>query len=223
MLTFVYMLQVSNISRSFGQLTILDNVSFKVDRKEIVAVTGPSGAGKTTLLQIIGTLDRPDKGKVFFDGTDVTSLNDREVSRFRNKSLGFVFQMHQLLPEFTLIENVMMPAWIGGTPANEARRRATELLEEVGLSHRLDHKPSQLSGGECQRGAVARALMNSPRLILADEPTGNLDSRNSAELCDLLLDMRQRHGCTIVLVTHDNQLANRCDRILRIADGKISV
>lgn len=216
------MLEARNITKSFGNLTILKDISLKVEEKEIVAVTGPSGSGKTTLLQIIGTLDTPDTGKVLFDGTELTAMRDRELSKFRNSSLGFVFQMHQLLPEFTLLENVMMPALIASTPMSKARKTASALLEEVGLGHRLEHKPSQLSGGECQRGAVARAFMNGPRLILADEPTGNLDSTNSKELIDLFLEMRRKHGTTFVIVTHDPSFASRCDRILHINDGKIS-
>lgn len=216
------MLEARNITKSFGNLTILKDISLKVEEKEIVAVTGPSGSGKTTLLQIIGTLDTPDTGKVLFDGTELTAMRDRELSKFRNSSLGFVFQMHQLLPEFTLLENVMMPALIASMPMSKARKAASALLEEVGLGHRLEHKPSQLSGGECQRGAVARAFMNGPRLILADEPTGNLDSANSKELIDLFLEMRHKHGTTFVIVTHDPSFASRCDRILHINDGKIS-
>lgn len=216
------MLEARNITKSFGNLTILKDISLKVEEKEIVAVTGPSGSGKTTLLQIIGTLDTPDTGKVLFDGTELTAMRDRELSKFRNSSLGFVFQMHQLLPEFTLLENVMMPALIASIPMSKARKTASALLEEVGLGHRLEHKPSQLSGGECQRGAVARAFMNGPRLILADEPTGNLDSTNSKELIDLFLEMRRKHGTTFVIVTHDPSFASRCDRILHINDGKIS-
>ena len=216
------MLRASDITKSFGDLEILHGLSMQVDNGEIVAVTGPSGAGKTTLLQIIGTLDRPDTGTVTYDDVEVTRLPDKALSRFRNLSLGFVFQMHQLLPEFTLLENVLMPAWIAGKRGTKTKEKAIGLLTEVGLRDRMDHKPSQMSGGECQRGAVARALMNDPQLILADEPTGNLDSRNSLELSQLFCDMRHNHGCTIVIVTHDNSLAQRCDRILYIADGKIS-
>ena len=215
------MLCVSNITKSYGNLSILKDISVHVDDGEIVAVTGPSGAGKTTLLQIVGTLDHPDSGKVVYDGNDVFALKDKELSQFRNKSLGFVFQMHALLPEFTLMENVLMPAWIGHAPAKTATERARTLLEEVGLGHRMDHKPSQLSGGECQRGAVARALINDPKIILADEPTGNLDSGNSVELSNLFFKMRELHGTTFVIVTHDNMLAERCDRVLHISDGKI--
>lgn len=216
------MLEVRNISKSFGHLTILNDISLTVNDGEVVAVTGPSGAGKTTLLQIMGTLDSPDKGIIRYGDINVTELGDNELSHFRNRSLGFVFQMHQLLPEFTLLENVLMPAWIAGKRGTKTKEKAIGLLTEVGLRDRMDHKPSQMSGGECQRGAVARALMNDPQLILADEPTGNLDSRNSLELSQLFFDMRHNHGCTIVIVTHDNSLAQRCDRILYIADGKIS-
>ena len=216
------MLRAENISKSFGKLQVLSDVSLEVADAEIVAITGPSGAGKTTLLQILGTLERPDTGKVVYGDTDVARLSDRALSRFRNGNIGFVFQNHQLLPEFTLLENVMMPAMIASSPYRQARERARLLLEEVGLAERLDHKPSQMSGGECQRGAVARALMNSPAMVLADEPTGNLDSANSDELRDLFLRIRQNHNTTFVIVTHDNDLASRCDRIVRLTDGRIT-
>ena len=215
------MLKVSHITKSFGDLTILKDISFDIENGDIVAVVGPSGSGKTTLLQIMGTLDKPDSGSVFYDDVEVSRLPDRALSKFRNNSLGFVFQMHQLLPEFTLLENVMMPGLIGNLQKKEVRKRAVELLEEVGLGHRLEHKPTQLSGGECQRGSVARALMNNPKFVLADEPTGNLDSVNSTELTDLFFNLRQRHATSFVIVTHDQQLASRCDRILKISDGKI--
>lgn len=215
------MLKVADISKSYGPIQVLRNVSLEISRGEIVAVTGPSGAGKTTLLQIMGTLERPDSGSVTFEGKSLTSLGDRDLSAFRNSSLGFVFQSHQLLPEFTLLENVMMPAMIGNRPLKEARRRAAALLEEVGLSHRAGHKPAQMSGGECQRGAVARALMNEPGIVLADEPTGNLDSANSLEVSKLFFELRSRHGSTFVIVTHDVELAARCDRSLHIVDGEI--
>lgn len=215
------MLQVKNIYKSYGDVKVLNDVSLEVHDGEIVAITGPSGAGKTTLLQILGTLDRPDMGKLIFDGRDALTFSNRALSLFRNATIGFVFQSHQLLPEFTLLENVMMPALIAGKGEKRAKERAKELLEEVGLAHRLSHKPSQLSGGECQRGAVARALMNEPALILADEPTGNLDSANSNELQNLFFDMRRRHGSSFVIVTHDTNLAARCDRIIKISDGKI--
>lgn len=219
--TFVLMLSISDITKSYGELEVLRGVTFDIKAGEIVAVIGPSGAGKTTLLQIIGTLDRPDKGKVLYFGEDVFSRNDRSLSEFRNRSIGFVFQSHQLLPEFTLAENVMLPALIGGETIKEARSKALMLLREVGLEERYNHKPSQLSGGECQRGAVARALINTPSIVFADEPTGNLDSANSAELESLFFYLRDKHGTTFVIVTHDTELASRCDRIIRIIDGKI--
>lgn len=217
------MLKVNHINKSYGTLKVLDDVCLEIDEGEIVAITGPSGAGKTTLLQIMGTLDRPDSGNVVYNDSDVFALNTRELSAFRNATIGFVFQSHQLLPEFTLLENVMMPALIGGSKEKTAAERATQLLAEVGLSRRLMHKPSQLSGGECQRGAVARALMNEPAVILADEPTGNLDSANSTELQNIFFDMRRRHGSAFVIVTHDPNLASRCDRIIKISDGKIAL
>lgn len=216
------MLKVSNINKSYGDIRVLKDVSLAVDSGEVVAVTGPSGAGKTTLLQIMGTLDYPDSGTVSFNGVEVTALADRELSRFRNRKIGFVFQSHQLLPEFTLLENVMMPALIGGTSSKKARERALTLLADVGLSHRVDHKPSQLSGGENQRGAVARALTNNPQVIFADEPTGNLDSATSAELRDLFFKIRDKYGSTFVIVTHDESLARRCDRTIHIIDGVVS-
>lgn len=215
------MIRITDITKSYGNLEILHEVSLTIDDGEIVAITGPSGAGKTTLLQILGTLDKPDSGKVTYNNVDVTALGDKALSRFRNRKLGFVFQMHQLLPEFTLLENVMMPAMIAGISLTKAKERARLLLDETGLSHRADHKPSRLSGGECQRGAVARALMNEPAYILADEPTGNLDSANSEELSNLFFNLRLKHGATFVIVTHDKELAARCDRIIPIVDGKI--
>ena len=215
------MLVVENINKWYGAIHVLKDVSLQVNDSEIVAVTGPSGAGKTTLLQIMGTLERPDSGIVSFDNKAVSGMKDKEISRFRNKNIGFVFQFHQLLPEFTLLENVMLPAMISRQERRNAKDRARKLLEEVGLGERLDHKPSQLSGGECQRGAVARALINSPSIVFADEPTGNLDSFNSLELSDLFFKMRANHGTTFVIVTHDKELASRCDRILEISDGVI--
>lgn len=215
------MLQLHNISRSFGHLKILKDVSLTVGDGEVVSIMGPSGAGKTTLLQIMGTLDTPDTGTVVYDGENVTAMSDSEVSRFRNRALGFVFQNHQLLPEFTLVENVMMPALIAGETPAEAQNKARRLLDEVGLLARENHKPAELSGGECQRGAVARALINNPKLILADEPTGNLDTANSDELSRLFFDLRKSHGTTFVIVTHDKEMASRCDRIIYLSDGKI--
>ena len=186
-----------------------------------MSVVGPSGAGKTTLLQIIGTLLKPDSGKIIYDGTDITSLREPQLARFRNSHIGFVFQFHQLLPEFTILENVALPDMIGGTPAAEATRRAGDLLESLHLADRLTHRPSQLSGGECQRAAVARALINKPSAILADEPSGSLDSHNRRQLHDLFFKLREQTGTTFIIVTHDESLAADSDRIIRMADGKI--
>ena len=191
-----------------------------VDAGEIVSIVGASGAGKTTLLQIIGTLDLPDEGTISIDGMSTSGMSRSDLSAFRNKHLGFVFQFHRLLPEFNALENVMMPAWIAGTSDAKGRLRATELLQELGMGHRMEHNPSELSGGEQQRVAVARALMNGPRVLLADEPSGNLDSENAALLHDLFFDLRDRLGQTIVLVTHNEQLAQRADRVLRMEDGQ---
>ena len=191
-----------------------------VDAGEIVSIVGASGAGKTTLLQIIGTLDLPDEGNISIDGMSTSGMSRSDLSAFRNKHLGFVFQFHRLLPEFNALENVMMPAWIAGTSDAKGRLRATELLQELGMGHRMEHNPSELSGGEQQRVAVARALMNGPRVLLADEPSGNLDSENAALLHDLFFDLRDRLGQTIVLVTHNEQLAQRADRVLRMEDGQ---
>lgn len=216
------MIEVTDISRSFAQLKVLKEINLTVERGEILSITGPSGAGKTTLLQIIGSLDRPDSGSVRYDSTDIFTLNDRKLSRFRNANIGFVFQSHHLLPEFTLEENVAMPALIGGTSRSEALSEARRLLDYLGLSDRCSHRPSQLSGGECQRGAVARALINKPAVVLADEPSGSLDSRNRRELHDIFFRLRDLHGTTFVTVTHDESLAARCDRVFRITDGELS-
>ena len=191
-----------------------------VDAGEIVSIVGASGAGKTTLLQIIGTLDLPDEGTISIDGMSTSGMSRSDLSAFRNKHLGFVFQFHRLLPEFNALENVMMPAWIAGTSDAKGRLRATELLQELGMGHRMEHNPSELSGGEQQRVAVARALMNGPRVLLADEPSGNLDSENATLLHDLFFDLRERLGQTIVIVTHNEQLAQRADRVLRMEDGQ---
>ena len=191
-----------------------------VDAGEIVSIVGASGAGKTTLLQIIGTLDLPDEGTISIDRMSTSGMSRSDLSAFRNKHLGFVFQFHRLLPEFNALENVMMPAWIAGTSDAKGRLRATELLQELGMGHRMEHNPSELSGGEQQRVAVARALMNGPRVLLADEPSGNLDSENAALLHDLFFDLRERLGQTIVIVTHNEQLAQRADRVLRMEDGQ---
>ncbi len=214
------MIQATNIVKSFGDLEVLRGVDLTVDAGEIVSIVGASGAGKTTLLQIIGTLDLPDEGTISIDGMSTSGMSRSDLSAFRNKHLGFVFQFHRLLPEFNALENVMMPAWIAGTSDAKGRLRATELLQELGMGHRMEHNPSELSGGEQQRVAVARALMNKPRVLLADEPSGNLDSENAALLHDLFFDLRDRLGQTIVLVTHNEQLAQRADRVLRMEDGQ---
>ena len=214
------MIQATNIVKSFGDLEVLRGVDLTVDTGEIVSIVGASGAGKTTLLQIIGTLDLPDEGNISIDGMSTSGMSRSDLSAFRNKHLGFVFQFHRLLPEFNALENVMMPAWIAGTSDAKGRLRATELLQELGMGHRMEHNPSELSGGEQQRVAVARALMNGPRVLLADEPSGNLDSENAALLHDLFFDLRERLGQTIVIVTHNEQLAQRADRVLRMEDGQ---
>lgn len=216
------MIEVRDIVKSYDKLRVLDGVSLDIGRGEIVAVTGPSGAGKTTLLQIVGSLERADSGSVSYEGTRFETLGEKALARFRNVNIGFIFQFHQLLPEFTLLENVEMPALIGGRSRADARRRSMELIEYLGLGDRTTHKPSQLSGGERQRAAVARALVNNPRVVLADEPTGSLDSRNRAELHRLFFDLRRDMGHTFVIVTHDENLAADADRIIRLTDGHIA-
>ena len=217
------MIQALNITKRYGELEVLRNVAVTINDGEIVAIVGPSGAGKTTLLQIIGTLDSPQNGQVLYDGNDVLKLKQRELAHFRNQNIGFVFQFHQLLPEFTTLENVAIPALIGGTKKADAFEHAKQLLNFLGLSQRLEHKPAQLSGGERQRAAVARALINNPKVILADEPSGSLDSRNKQELHQLFFDLRDKFKQTFVIVTHDESLANNkhVDRILRMSDGII--
>ena len=217
------MIEVKNISKSFGSLQVLKGIDLHIDKGEIVSIVGPSGAGKTTLLQIIGTLDKPDTGSVCVDGIDTTSLSQKALSDFRNRHLGFVFQFHQLLPEFTALENIMIPAFIAGTPKKEAKARAEELLQFMGLSDRAHHKPAELSGGEKQRIAVARALMNNPAVILADEPSGSLDTQNKQELHQLFFDLRDRFGQTFVIVTHDEQLATVTDRTIHMRDGLLEI
>jgi len=212
-------IQALNIHKSFGTLEVLKGVDFAVEKGEVVAVTGASGAGKSTLLQILGTLSSPDSGELYIDGTSVTSLSGKALSAFRNKKIGFVFQAHHLLPEFSALENVMIPALIGGASAREAREKALPLLETVGLGHRLEHKPSELSGGEQQRVAIARALVNSPAILFADEPTGNLDSRTKEEIHRLFFSLRDNLGQTLVIVTHDPALAALCDRTCKMQDG----
>lgn len=215
------MIEASDIVKRYDTLEVLKGISLKVDSGEILSVVGPSGAGKTTLLQIIGSLDRPDSGRVSIDGHDLFALGDDSLAQFRNRHIGFVFQFHRLLPEFTLRENVAMPALIGGTPRSEAFAAADRLISYLGLAARASHKPAQLSGGERQRTAVARALINSPSVILADEPSGSLDSHNRRELHQLFFDLRRDFGHTFVIVTHDESLAADSDRIVRMADGKI--
>lgn len=217
------MICARNIHRSFGSLEVLKGIDLDIPDRRITAILGPSGAGKTTLLQILGTLSSPEPGgKVIYDGTDTTTLNDRRLSQFRNRNIGFVFQFHQLLPEFTLLENVAMPALIGGASMQDATAHARELLERLGLGARLTHRPDQLSGGECQRAAVARALVNKPRVVLADEPTGSLDSENRASLHRLFFTLRDELGATFVIVTHDEGLAADADCTVRMADGRIA-
>ena len=215
------MISVSGITKNYDKLQVLRDINLNVSRGEIMSIVGPSGAGKTTLLQIIGTLDRPDSGSVKYEGENVLTMKDKQLAAFRNRNVGFVFQFHQLLPEFSLLENVMMPALIGGTTRSEAEKHATALIEYLGLGNRLTHRPAQLSGGERQRAAVARALVNSPKVVLADEPTGSLDSQNRAELHRLFFDLRRDYGQTFVIVTHDESLAADTDRIVHMADGRI--
>ena len=215
------MIKVSNIEKSFGDLKVLRGVSLEVEKGEIVSIVGASGAGKTTLLQIIGTLLPADGGEVEINGTKLFALNEKRTAEFRNRHIGFVFQFHNLLPEFSALENVMMPALIGGAKRKEAKQRALELLLAVGLSERAEHKPAQLSGGEQQRVAIARALMNKPSVLLADEPTGNLDTHNRDEIQRLLFEVREKFGQTIVMVTHDERLAEMADRKIVMSDGEI--
>jgi lipoprotein-releasing system ATP-binding protein len=215
------MIRTTGITKSYGELKVLKGIDIRIEDKEVVSIVGASGAGKTTLLQIIGTLDRPDDGTIFYDGSDINRLKGKTLAAFRNNNIGFVFQFHQLLPEFTALENVCIPAFIAGKSKTVAEKRATELLGFLNLSERLEHKPSELSGGEQQRVAVARALVNNPSVILADEPSGNLDTENKNELHKLFFKLRDTFGQTIIIVTHDRQLAAMSDRILQIKDGLI--
>ena len=215
------MIQLHDIRKSFGSLEVLKGIDLTINKGEIVSIVGPSGAGKTTLLQIIGTLDRPDSGRVLFDGIDVSIYQERQLSAFRNSHIGFVFQFHQLLPEFSAVENVMMPALIQGSSMNDARRRAMEMLDYLHLTNRATHKPAELSGGEKQRVAVARALVNHPQVILADEPSGSLDTHNKEELHRLFFDLRQELGQTFIIITHDEALAASTDRTIRLLDGVV--
>ncbi len=215
------MIQLEGITKSFGSLQVLRGIDLEITQGEVVSIVGPSGAGKTTLLQIMGTLDRPDSGTVRIDGIETGRMKERELSAFRNRHIGFVFQFHQLLPEFTALENVMIPALIGGRSKTDARQTAADMLTLLGLADRSGHKPNELSGGEKQRVAVARALINRPAVVLADEPSGSLDSQNKAELHRLFFDLRDRLGQTFVIVTHDETLAQLTDRTLHMKDGKM--
>lgn len=215
------MIEIKGVTKSFGSLQVLKGIDLRIEKGEIVSIVGPSGAGKTTLLQILGTLDKPDSGSVVVDGIETSTLSTNKLSEFRNTHLGFVFQFHQLLPEFTAIENIMIPAYIAGMKPKEARSRAEELLVFMSLSDRATHKPNELSGGEKQRVAVARALMNNPAVILADEPSGSLDSKNKEELHKLFFELRDKFGQTFVIVTHDETLATLTDRTIHLKDGRI--
>lgn len=216
------MIELRGITKSFGSLQVLKGIDLDIERKEIVSIVGPSGAGKTTLLQIMGTLDKPDTGTIQVDGVEVSRLKEKELARFRNRHLGFVFQFHQLLPEFTALENIMIPAYIARTGQKQAETRARELLDFMGLADRATHKPNELSGGEKQRVAVARALVNNPAVVLADEPSGSLDTQNKSELHQLFFHLRDTFGQTFVIVTHDEELSRLTDRTVHLLDGQVA-
>ena len=218
---FCYMIKADNIHKAFGDLQVLKGISFEIEKGEIVAVVGASGAGKTTLLQIIGTLMKKDTGSILIEDVDIDSMKEKQLAKFRNRSIGFVFQFHHLLPEFTAFENVCIPGYIAKTPRQQVESRAAEILDFLSLKERLDHKPSQLSGGEQQRVAVARALINNPSVILADEPSGNLDSKNKKELHELFFKLRENFQQTFVIVTHDKELAGMSDRMIHLRDGSV--
>lgn len=215
------MIDIKDVRKSFGNLNVLKGITLHIDKGEVVSIVGPSGAGKTTLLQIIGTLDKADSGEISIDGKEISKMSKNQLSDFRNTHIGFVFQFHQLLPEFNALENIMIPAYIAGMSRSEAKKRAMELLDFMGLTDRATHKPNELSGGEKQRVAVARALVNNPAVILADEPSGSLDSKNKAELHQLFFDLRDKFGQTFVIVTHDEELASITDRTIHLRDGVI--
>lgn len=215
------MIRLSNINKSYGNLAVLRDISLTISHNEIITIVGPSGAGKTTLLQIAGSLERPDSGSVSYDGEEITGFNDRRLSRFRNSNIGFIFQFHQLLPEFTARENVAIPAIIGGMSKRKAMDEAARYLEILGLADRMSHKPAEMSGGERQRTAIARALINRPKVILADEPTGSLDSRNRDEICTIISDLRRSLEQTFVIVTHDPTITSIADRVVTMSDGRI--
>lgn len=217
------MIEIKDLKKSFGELQVLRGVNLSIEKGETISIVGPSGAGKTTLLQLIGTLDKPDSGSIRYNGTELCTMNASQLANFRNKHIGFVFQFHQLLPEFTAIENVTIPALIAGESWAQATKKAAELLKIMGLEERMHHKPSQMSGGENQRVAVARALINRPDVILADEPSGSLDTHNKAELHKLFFELRDRFGQTFIIVTHDEELAKLTDRTIRMVDGTIKM
>ena len=215
------MIKALNISKKYGELNVLNSLNLEVKKGEVVSIVGASGAGKTTLLQILGTLDKPNEGNLFINETDITLLSSKKLAAFRNKEIGFIFQFHQLLPEFTALENVCIPAYIAGKSKSEAEKEALDYLKFLKLEHRISHKPAELSGGEQQRVAVARALINQPSVVLADEPSGNLDSKNAKELHDLFFELREKFDQTFIIVTHNEELANMADRKLTIQDGVI--